>query len=237
MLVKGRREFSPRSLLVVFIGPVGVGKSTTIADLAYALNLIGAKVHRGFIKTFHGVAYMLWWFTAKLLYTMRNCIAPWYAVARLNRNIAMILTIISVYIDALINIPLRILLISALRFLGYVILCEEYTYSTFFDYLYSFIRLNVGLRSYVLFPLKVIYMLGTAYKPDFIVFLDADTNVLLRRWDERGYGDPQLIYVIAQRRILNTILHGKVIYINTSSMKVNETIRTVLRSIIHNMFE
>lgn len=232
MPVKSRRGPSPHSLLIVFIGPVGVGKSTTITSLAYALNRIGIRAHRSFMKVFHGVVYILWWFIANLLYNTRGRAAPWYIVGKLNRRVAKVLTIISLYVDAFINIPLKVLLISALKFLGYTILCEEYTYPTLFDYLYSFICLNIKLRSYTLFPLKIIYVFGVAYKPDLIVFLDADINVLLRRWNERGYGDPQLVYVMAQRRFLNTILCGKAVYIDTNTMKVDETIRAILYEII-----
>ena len=231
---KGKR--SPlRSLFIVFMGPVGAGKSTAIASLSHVLNSLGFKVHKSFLKTFHGAAYILWWFIATLLYNMKGRVAPWYIVGKLNHRIAKVLILVSLYIDAFINIPLKVLFILTLKFLGYIILCEEYVYSTLFDYLYSFVRHHTKLRLYTLFPLKIIYVFGAAYRPNFIVFLDADTNILLRRWSERGYGDPQPIYVKAQRRFLKSLIatsHGRIMYINTNAMKADETIRVILHKLV-----
>jgi len=56
-----------KGMLIVFFGPVGVGKSTITRLLTYALNALGIKVHRIFLKAFHGLSCALWVSTAKLL--------------------------------------------------------------------------------------------------------------------------------------------------------------------------
>jgi len=46
-----------RDKLIVFLGSVGIGKSTVIKGLAYVLKARGFRTYRIFIKAFHGSAY------------------------------------------------------------------------------------------------------------------------------------------------------------------------------------
>jgi nicotinamide riboside kinase len=56
-----------RGRLIVFLGPVSVGKSTMIRGLATELRAKSFRVSTTFIKAFHGPSYLLWKLTARLL--------------------------------------------------------------------------------------------------------------------------------------------------------------------------
>ena len=72
-----------RDKLIVFLGSVGIGKSTVIKGLAYVLKARGFRTYRIFIKAFHGSAYILWVFIVKLLGLSDNSkYSPWLLVQR-----------------------------------------------------------------------------------------------------------------------------------------------------------
>jgi len=219
-------------MLIVFLGPVGVGKSTITGLLIRILNTLGIKIHKTFLKSFHGLSYALWASTAKLLAIPGGC-APWYAIPKCGyTSLARALTLLSAYLDAFINLPARILVSKLFKFVGFMVLSEEYLYTALYDYLYSYIALNIRLRISTLTPLIVMYTLAIAHKPDMVVLLDADVRELLSRWRVRGYGDPQLRYVKLQRVFLRRIPCVEVLYINTSNRSASEIAVFILRAIM-----
>jgi len=44
------------------------------------------------------------------------------------------------------------------------------------------------------------------YKPDFTIILDANLSEIRRYWSIRGYGDPQVKYILFQRDFLNRLV-------------------------------
>ncbi len=225
-----------RGILVVFLGPVGVGKSTIIGLLVGVLNTLGIRARRTFLKAFHGLSYVLWASAAKLLALPRGR-ASWYIIPRCGYiGLARALTLVSAYLDAFVNMPMRIFISKLYRLAGFVVLCEEYLYTALYDYLYSYAALNIRLRNLTLLPLVVIYVLASAHKPSMVVLLDVNDCELLRRWLMRGYGDPQLKYVELQKVFLRKMPYGEVLYVNTSNRSINEVVKLILKAIVRKGF-
>jgi thymidylate kinase len=215
--------------LIVFLGPVGVGKSTIIRGLVQALRSRGFRTYTVFIKAFHGPAYVLWAFTARLL-NLNGKYAPWFAISRSGRiDLAKILLMLSIYFDTFFSIPLKLILVRTLRRIGYYVISEEYLHSTILDYIYSTISINVKNR-FVNACLEVLNSLLNKYSPDITVVLTANVSELRHRWKTRGYGDPQLRYVLLQRAFLNKL--NNALHINTPGIDVKETLHRVLNGVL-----
>jgi len=223
-------------MLIVFLGPVGVGKSTIIGLLTRVLNALGIRVRRTFLKAFHGLSYVLWFSAVKLL-ALSEEHAPWYVIPKCGYiGLARVLTLVSAYLDAFVNIPIRILILKFYRFAGFVVLCEEYLYTGLYDYLYAYTVLNIRLRTLTLLPLAVMHVLASAHKPDMAVLLDTNDHELLRRWCMRGYGDPQLRYVKLQKAFLRKMPYGEVLYANTTNRSINEVAKLILKAVVEKAY-
>jgi energy-coupling factor transporter ATP-binding protein EcfA2 len=219
-----------RGKLVVFLGPVGVGKSTIIRGLTQALKANGLKVSTVFIKAFHGPSYILWALMARIL-GIESKYAPWFIIPRSGRiDLAKILATISLYLDIFFVIPLKLLKITLLRNSGYYVISEEYLYSTLFDYIYS--GFDSKMRGRLMnIPIRILNTLAARYTPDIIIIFVANIPELRRRWIIRGCGDPQPHYILAQYAFLNRFLcrFNNAITIDTTGLNVKETLTMVLK--------
>jgi len=218
-----------RGKLIVFLGPVGVGKSTVIKGLAYVLKARGFRTYRIFIKAFHGPAYILWVLIVKLLGLSDNSkYSPWLLMQRSGRIVlTRKLLILSTYLDAFISIPLKLIMIRVLRRFGYYVLSEEYLQSTLLDHIFTAINLGMKVNSIILFiPVSVEYALLNKYSPDLTIVLMTNIHELKRRWVIRGYGEPQLRYVLLQYAFFNKL--NNAVHIDTTGMGIKETLDKVL---------
>ena len=221
---------SRKGKLIVFLGPVGVGKSTIIRGLAQVLKTRGFRVFTIFIKAFHGPVYVLWILTVKLL-GLGSRYAPWFIVPKSGRiNLAKMLIMVSIYLDAFFSIPLKLIVTRILRHAGYYILSEEYIQSTLFDYIFTFINFNIKSK-YINIPMKALYSLLSKYPPDITIVLTADLPELMRRWMIRGYGDPQPRYVLLQSLLFEK-LNNNVLLINTTNIKIVDILNNISSEII-----
>ncbi|MGC9106846.1 MAG: hypothetical protein ACP5IE_01465 [Infirmifilum sp.] len=220
-----------RGRLIVFIGPVGVGKSTVIKGLAYVLTAKGLRVRRTCIKAFHGPSYAIWLVTSRLLGLRSSWLSPWYLVFRSGKiRLASVLTAISMYMDALLSIPLKLLWIRVLKALGVNVLSEEYLHTGILDYIYT-IHFMGGWSTEKFKPaLRIIHALLEKNAPDVIVILNACDNTLLKRWSLRGYGDPQLKYVKLQRLFLTNHVNNAII-INTDNLNIKDVVNMIVEKI------
>jgi GTPase SAR1 family protein len=223
-----------RGRLIVFLGPVGVGKSTIIRGLTQELRAHGFRTYTTFIKAFHGPAYALWVLTARLL-GLNGKYAPWFIIPRSGRvNLARTLMMLSIYLDAFLSIPFKLVIIKILKYFKYYILSEEYIQSTLFDYIFATIDLKIKGK-FINIPINIMYILLIKYLPDVIVVLMADIYELRRRWKIRGYGDPQLRYIKLQYIFLNEIHKlNRTLNINTSNISVKAILNKVLNEIFKN---
>jgi hypothetical protein len=218
-----------RGRVIVFLGPVGVGKSTIIRGLTQELRARGFRTYTTFIKSFHGPAYALWVLTARLL-GLNGRYSPWFMISRSGRvTLAKRLTVLSIYLDAFFSIPLKLVLTRLLRYVGYFVISEEYLNSTIFDHIYLVI--DVGIRDkYVLIPLSVLGSLLNKYAPDITIVLKAGLPELRRRWSIRGYGEPELRYVLLQNAFLDKLDY--VLHVDTLGMGVKDTLHRILDEVL-----
>jgi hypothetical protein len=218
-----------RGRLIVLLGPVGVGKSTMIRGLTQELRARGFRTYTTFIKSFHGPAYALWVLTARLL-GLNGRYSPWFMISRSGRvNLVKRLTVLSIYLDAFFSIPLKLVLTRLLRYFGYFVISEEYLNSTIFDHIYLVI--DVGIRDkYVLIPLSVLGSLLNKYTPDITIVLKAGLPELRRRWSIRGYGEPELRYVLLQNAFLDKLDYA--LHVDTLGMGVKDTLHRILDEVL-----
>lgn len=222
--------------LVVFLEPVGVGKSTIIRGLTQELKARGFRTYTTFVKVFHGSAYTLWVLTVRLL-GLNGKYAPWFIMPRCGRvDLAGTLMVLSIYFDAFLSIPFKLMIIRILRYFKYHILSEEYIQSTLFDYIFAIIDLKIKDK-FINIPISSMYILLIKYLPDEIVVLTADVYELRRRWKIRGCGDPQLQYVLLHVIYLNKLCNLKnTIIIDTTNIGIKETISKVLNEVVEDEF-
>lgn len=216
--------------LIVFLGQVGVGKSTVIRNMLYALKARGLRVSTTSIKSFHVPSYLLWIFMVKIL-RIRSKYSPWFAICRTGRiRLAKTLVILSTYVDALLVIPIKLIKINLLRIAKHYILSEEYVHSTLFDYIYSYTNLGIN-NNIAKAPLNILNTLLNRHAPDETVVLMVRSNELRRRWASRGYGDPQLRYVMLQKKFLSMMTKDSLV-LDTTNLSVDETVEILIGRVI-----
>jgi len=235
-----------KKALIAVVGPVGVGKSTIITLLSDSLREKGVPVITIYLKAFHGLSFVIWQLINKLMFSSQkvlssqSAVAPWYKISKLHEKLAWKLTLFTALIDALLSIPLKLLQIHILRLIGYTVLCEEYFYGTLMDYTYTFTNAKtLRGRRILSFAIKIFISELLKTKPHITIMLDADISDLFNRWKKRGYGDPQLQYVIFQKAFLNKLITGgllpmynfKVLYADTSGLNESTLLRLVEESI------
>ena len=225
--------------MIVFLGPVGVGKSTVMRYLAGVIRVRGRRVHVSVLKSFHGISYALWFFTARILgFRSRGRYAPWLLLSRGGQNtVAKLLLSLTMYFDVFFFIPLKLLLLRLLKRLGFVVLVEEYAYTSILDYLYTGKQM-LGMKSLPRTPLKIISSLLTRYEPDAVIVLMADTRELVRRWRKRGYGEPQQRYLkLLIHYCINIVKHPRKIVLDTTNLDEYKTLEFVYKLVMRIMEE
>ena len=223
--------------MVAFLGPVGVGKSTVMLYLAEVLRIRGQRVHVDVLKSFHGISYALWFFIARILgLRSGGRYAPWLLLIRGGRSrIAKLLLNLTLYFDAYFFIPAKLLLLRLLKRLGFVVLVEEYAYTSILDYLYTSKQM-LNMRSLPQTPLKIVLSLLARYEPDAVIILMADTRELVRRWRKRGYGEPQQHYLkLSIHYCINMVKHPRKIVIDSANLDEYKTLGLIYKSIIRIM--
>jgi thymidylate kinase len=234
-----------RRLLIVFLGPVGVGKSTLSKILLNLLNSYGMPSVFMFIKSFHSLSYILYLFVVKVTSIdklLKYRIAPWYLLAKYNKILARRLGLIAYFFDVLISIPLKIIRIQLLKLLQRNVICEEYLIGTLIDYLYILYNSRSNLEKKSLrVAIRFLTCMLRKYPPSIMIVLDADERSLLKRWRKRGYGDPQHNYVRFQKAFINYYMRAlshiltentKLLYIDSSNWKLYDIVKIVIKALI-----
>jgi broad-specificity NMP kinase len=202
--------------------------------LAEVLRIRGRRVSVTVLKSFHGASFALWFFTVRTLgLRSRSRYAPWLLLIKAGRiKVAKLLLSLTMYLDALIFIPAKLLLLRLLEKLGFVVLVEEYAYTSILDYLYTGKQM-FGVKSLSRIPLNIVLSLLTRYEPDVLIVLMADTRELVKRWRKRGYGEPQQQYLmLLTRYCMNMVRHARKIIIDTTDLNETQTLELVYKSII-----
>lgn len=225
---------SRNGALVVFLGPVGVGKSTIMRYLAEVFRVQGRRIYVSFLKSFHGASFVLWLLTARILgLKSRGRYAPWLLLIKAGKvKVSRTLFSFTMYFDASLFIPAKLLLLRLLKKLGFVVLVEEYAYTSILDYLYIGKQM-LGMKSLPRTPLNIILSLLTRHEPDALIILMADTRELVRRWHKRGYGEPQRQYLkLLTYYCTNMVGYSRKIIIDTTDLNESQTLKVVYKLIM-----
>jgi len=225
---------SRNGVLVVFLGPVGVGKSTIMRYLAEVFRVQGRRIYVSILKSFHGVSFVLWLFTARILgLKSRGRFAPWLLLIKAGKiEVAKTLLKFTMYFDAFLLIPAKLLFLRLLKKLSFVVLVEEYAYTSILDYLYTGKQM-LGIKSLPQTPLNIVLSLLMKYEPEVLIVLMADTKELIRRWHKRRYGEPQQLYLkLLTYYCINMVRHPRKIIVDTSDMNESQTLKFVYKLIM-----
>jgi len=223
-----------KSRLIVFIGPVGSGKSTHIKLLYSKLKRRGLKVRMSSLKTGHILAFILEIFLAKIVAGKRKDVFPIRALVEEKPSLFKRLFGLWLGLD-LIGITMKFLMEIYLPMkLGYTVLVEEYIPATISDYIY--------IAEIIGFPFKAnslvvnyLLKLTNLCNPTQIVFLDADNSNLAYRWKLRGSLDEREDYLLMQRTTLLQIskkLTKGFLYVDTGTKTIRETHKLIMDHLI-----
>jgi len=207
-----------RGKLVVFLGPVGVGKSTVCRYLVSILRRKGYTASFIYVKAVHGLSFLIFYTIALLIFGrrlhnyIRKRIAPWYIVSKRNKILAEKITAIVAAIDTLISLPLQLLRISLMLFFNDFVLCEEYLLGTINDHLYGLLKTkSVNIKWCLRAMIRILTAMALRCRPYLIIILDANYHELLSRWRNRGYGELQWEYIFFQKVFLKLLREEMII--------------------------
>jgi len=225
----------PEPRLIVFVGPVGSGKSTHMKILCSKLRQKGLKVKVSFLKTGHLFAFILEILLARIVASKRKDVFPIRALLEekptLFRRIFRLwlgLDLISITLKFFTSIylPLR---------LGYIVLVEEHIPATVSDYVYlsRITNFPLGVDSFAInYLLRLMNLCG----PTQIIFLDAKDSELRIRWKLRGSFDEREDYLQMQRALLlqmsRELSPNGLIYINTEAKTLAETQELIMSHLL-----
>ncbi len=219
-----------RALIVVFLGPVGSGKSTHMKILEEWLLHRGYSVKRFFIKSFHLASHLL----LDLLLSNAMCrlllsrpCKRWEVLYRF-RGTSFLRFL--VFFDAFFSL---VLVVAALRLVAKrysVVLVEEYLYGSLADYLYLLSLSGQPNRYYVKLVTGHVLKLLNSLPPALVFYFDADTDTLKRRWIERGSDVERGEYLEMQRSLLPVLVRltgAQMVYVDTVSKTIEEVNRAL----------
>jgi len=223
--------------LLVFLGTVGVGKSTQISLLESRLVSKGFKVKATFLKTNHLFAYLLSIFLVRLIINKEKYSYP---IRTLIENKPELMKKVFTLWLALDSLSLSILFFIRVYLptkMGKIVIIEEYFPATISDYIYisKSIRYPIkGLSSIIHYIQKLTYMGGSF----MTIFLDTNTKDLLFHWKNRKSREELYTniiiapdYIGMQRSILLNIskkLSHKLLYLRIDDKTIKETHKCII---------
>jgi GTPase SAR1 family protein len=211
---------SKKPVIIVFIGPVGAGKTTHILAAFNALERRGYRVHKTYVKTT--------FFTAMLLGRLRLLRgAIW--------RFAVALDLLSNSILLPLVLWLRVVLVPLIM-RKRVVLVEEHLPGSLVDYIDAALLLN--LTPMVLPALKILFKLSRASIWSGIIYAFCDRKLLPQRWTRRGTPPEMKIYLLIQNLVfailLKTLNRRDLLLIDTSKdfhYNIYEIFEFVLRKL------
>lgn len=215
--------------LIIFAGTVGSGKSTQMR-LIYQLLQRTEKVHRTYLKGFHGLSYILAYFAVRCI-GCRDFSWALTALHQKNPSLEKRLLKLLLLLDFLEVILLNIAKVFVYLKLGYHVLVEEQVVGYAANHLHYRI---INPEFYNRYGSKMIrfYVRLLSSQSPLVFFLDARNDELKKRWEQRGSPIELESYLNSLRESMKLIrkMGIKTICINTSS-PIPETFKRIMRSI------
>jgi len=220
----------PKTCIITFMGPVGVGKSTQMRLLEDHLKSENVKVVKTFIKSSHGLTYVLGRLLMALGTNERVSYPDGFARVYPRKDVVRGLFPLWSFLDT-VSIAIKFFFTVYVPFsLGFTILIEEGLLMTLHTYLVSF-------PSFFKTEPKVLPLLPSLLgwimsKNHVNVVLDATNEELNLRRISRSYRQNELPeYVSLQRKWIERLSSGDSITVETtndSAMGVHKKIVTAL---------
>ena len=225
--------------LIVFLGPVGAGKSTHAMLLCRVLRRRWGKVFGKFtVKTHHFLGYVLEWLLVRIVFGGDSRANEYTPIRVLFENRPKLFS--SVFklwciVDFLSTLFVFLVVVVFPLKLGYTVVIEEGLLAALADYVWLSRWADVSWREkFVRIPLRVLLVLCLAYRPFLAVYLDADFNVLWGRWRLRDTPEERYDYVLMQKRLLKALCRK--LYcchlVDTTSSTIAETAKQIIRLVV-----
>lgn len=215
--------------IIVFVGPVGSGKSTQIKLSAYALKMKGLRVKTTSIKTGHIFAYLLETVLAKIVVGKRKDAYPVRALIEDKPRLFKRLFRLWLTLDVL-SISIRFILSVYLPLkMRRIVIVEEYFSATIADYIYLAKVLVLPFKTVspaVRFMQRLLQLSG----PMQTIFLDAPNVVLEKRWGQRSSLNEKTDYLQMQHTLLLSAskFSSSFLYVETGNKTIGETQRLII---------
>lgn len=206
------------SCLIAFMGPCGAGKSTQALIVASALKRKKIKVTTNVITSNHGFAKVLW----NLTKSVKKDHSILYHTSL--RWLWWGLQIQGILLKLFFRIQLPL-------YCGYVVISD--------GYLMPQCAVLLDVQRHGLMPLKacsrfLTFLLKFVQKNMISIILDSPTEVLMKRYVDRGSNSEPTRYIVAQRDACKLIKSQRNLQIDTSIMVKEETFAHIIDYIFKN---
>jgi thymidylate kinase len=216
--------------IIVIAGTVGAGKSTQIKLLHAYFSKRGLKVHKTYIKGFHGLSYALAFFVAKILGNKRQSY-PLRTIHESNRNLEKRLLKLLLLLDFIEVLFLNLFRVFVFLKLGYHIIVEEHIIGYVSNHLH-YSTINPGFYTRYSSKMIKIYTLLLSSLFHVVFFLDAPDEELRKRWIKRGTPTELKSYLNSLRNASKLLekCGVKIVHISTVYPKI-EVFRCMVREL------
>jgi broad-specificity NMP kinase len=219
-----------KSILVIIVGPVGVGKSTQITELEKYLKSRGQRVVTTYIKCNHGLSYILYR-SLKIVGCREKVTYPGDVVRVLpTRAIVRRLFPLVSFLDALSTIGKFLSTVYLPYRFGYSVLIEEGLVMTLQTYLMSY-PLMYGTSPRLL-PFLPRLLNWTVKKKHLTIVIDAADKKLDRRRKSRNFRKDEVPeFVSLQRKGIKLLNLGNTVLIDTSNHTAQEVHKRIVETV------
>lgn len=205
-----------RGNIVVFVGPVGAGKTTHLILLEHYLRRCGLRVKRTYLKT---------------VFILTSTVVRLSNLLRFSEKISYIVHRLSVALDLLLNVAILALLNMvrirlASRRHNYV-LVEEHLPGTLVDYVHAMLVFDLRrwfIRVLIDFLSRMLYI-----KNIRTIVVTCSSTSLPERWRMRGSRQERKTYIYVQRLVFDAWSRGDrgVSIVSTEGRKIIEVHREI----------
>lgn len=213
--------------IVTFMGPVGVGKSTHIGLLKDHLKLRNVKVVTTFIKSTHGLTYVIYKTLMALGVHEEFPYPAGFTRKHPRRNILKKLFSLWCFLDSL-NIAVKFFFVVYIPFrFGFTVIIEEGLIMTLYTYTMSFPQFfDTEPRVLPLLP----SLLGWVTSKNHVdIVLNASIEELDRRRRHRRYRQDELPeYVAMQRKWIQRLKYDDAFFVETTEEPVIKAHRNII---------
>ncbi len=227
--LKTKEERSSHALIITFVGPVGVGKSTHMKLLQNHLASRGGRVVATFIKSSHALTYVLN-IALMALGASEETHYKTQVSTSIRSDIFARLLPLWCFLDTL-SIAGKFFVRVYIPFkLGFTVLIEEGPAMTLLSYYWIFPQL---FKAEARVPRLVPNLLGWIQKNEHVdIILDASDEDLVRRRESRDFRRDELPqYVDLQRRWIEHLNFRNTLFINTRGESIAETQEKIISAL------